>query len=472
MNCENAKLYYYDYFEEAESAPQEVRKHLEQCSVCQEEMERLRGILDQKEPFRKPYRPKYLQLHYELLDKWISCDKVKPFLPLLLTPEMTIKHQTPVTAHIEKCPACQKDLKAISSLKLTGLELMKAADYLAAVQASEAEFDRQILATLNDINDRDVSSVMTRMRLEHTDGVEQKWLSDSYVVEVEYRQARPALERRISRRRPVPVWVKSGIAAAIVFAALLMIPTEDAGALDLSQIYTNLGNVQNVHIRMFGDSDLENVQNVHVRMLDQSESKEFQNIWIAEGLGIRLIQSEDSVVFWDQHSKQVFRKNQGGVELISQGSEMELERPWGLLPFKHISELPASHDWEHISDTVLEGDQKVQVYELTWQVTRKNHSVIERKWRGYLDVRTHLPYRIEWLDKIDDSPCHMTMVMQVSYPTDTECQKVIESYGFQRISYGDQNELLETFPAASKSGATNEGLMLSTWPSTNTALNF
>ena len=473
MDCESAKLYYYDYLEGAESMSHEAREHLEQCSICQEEIERLRGLLGPKEPCRKPYRPKYLQLHYELLDKWVSCDKVRPFLPLLLIPEMALKHQTPVTAHIEKCPACQKDSKVISSLKLTDSELMKAADYLTTNQMTEAEFDQQALATLNTINNRDVSNIMTRMRLEHTDDAEQRWISDSYVVEVQYRQARPVLEHKISRRRPVPVWVKSGIAAAILFAVLLILPTQqDLGAIDLSQIYASLGSAQNVHIRMFGGSDSENVQNVHVRTFIQSESEEFQNIWIAEGLGIRLIQSEDSVVFWDQHSKQVFRKNQGGVELISQGSEMELRRPWGLLPFKHISELPPSHDWEYISDSTLEDGLQVQVYELTWKVScSNNNTIIERKWRGYLDVQSHLPYRIEWLDKIDDSPCHMTMVMQVSYPTDDECQKVIESHGF-RISYGDQNELLETFPATSKSGATDEGFLLSTCPSTNTALNF
>lgn len=481
MDCEKAKLYYYDYLEGAETVPHEVREHLEQCSACQEDMERLRVLLNSKEPCHKPYRPKYLQLHYELLDKWVSCDKVKPFLPLLLIPEMALKHQTPITAHLEKCPACQKDFKAISSLKLTDSELMKAADYLAADQMPDVEIDRQTLAILNHINNRKISNVLTRMRLEHVENAEQMWLSDSYAVEVQYRQMRPVLERRISpHRRPVPVWVKSGIAAAILFAVLLILPTQqDLGAIDLSQIYASLGSVQNVHIQVLEGSDgslqLDKVDNVHIQVFgnsDELQSDELQNIWIAERIGIRLIKSKDSVVFWDQNSKQVFRRNQGRVELISQGSEMELERPWGLLPFKRISELPASHDWEYISDSTLEDGLQVQIYELTWKVRRSsNNTIIERKWRGYLDVHSHLPYRIEWLDKIDDSPYHMTMMMEVSYPTDAECHKVIENYGFQ-ISYGDQNELLETFPAASNSGATDEGSLLSTWPSTNTALNF
>jgi len=289
---------------------------------------------------------------------------------------------------------------------------------------------------------------------------------------------KPVQESGISHRRPVPVWIKSGIAAAIVFAVLLILPTQqNLEAIDLSQVYTNLNKIQNVHIQALeGSNDslpLDDLDNVHIQIFgnsDELQPDELQDIWIAEKIGIRLIKSGDSIVFWDQKSKRVFQKNQGRVELISQGSEMDLERPWGLLPFKHISELPTSFDWKHISDSTLKNGVQVQIYELTWKVKRGNKAVIERKWRGYLDIHSHLPYRIEWLDKVD-SLYRVTMIMQVTYPTDVECQKVIEEYGFQ-VSYGDQNELLEIFPAASNSGATEEGFLLSTWPSTKTALNF
>ena len=102
---------------------------------------------------------------------------------------------------------------------------------------------------------------------------------------------------------------------------------------------------------------------------------------------------------------------------------MELERPWGLLPFKQISELPPSYDWGYVSEAALDGDRKVQVYELTWKAIR-NQAVIERKWRGYLDSHSHLPYRIEWLDKVGDSPYQLVMTILVGYPSDVECQQV------------------------------------------------
>ena len=445
MDCEKARLYYYDYTNQKDSVPSEVRSHLEQCSVCRDGMERLGGILEQDEPAQKPYRPRNLEIHYELLNQWLSCGSIKPFLPLLLIPEMAVKHRTPVTAHIEKCPACQKDQKAISSLRLSSLKLMRVARYLAGGPMTETELSRHAGEVLSRIKDRNPSAILTRMCLEHANNLDQKWISDSVVVDVEYRRSKPVLERWLPQRRSIPAWISSGIAAAILLIVLLTIlPTQNVGAVDLAQIYANLESVQNVHIRMFDDSE------------------ELQNIWIAEGLQIRLIESEEDVVFWDQPSERVFRKHQGAVELISQGSEMELERPWGLLPFKHISDLPASHDWDYISDAVLEGGLQVQIYELSWKVKRGNNTVIEKKWRGYLDIHSHLPYRAEWLDKVDGEKYQTIMILDVSYPADAECLKAVEDYGFQRVSYGNQDEFFNTFPEESIVGTTEEGFFLST----------
>ena len=173
----------------------------------------------------------------------------------------------------------------------------------------------------------------------------------------------------------------------------------------------------------------------------------------------------------DKRSGKIFQKHDGAVQLISQGAEMELERPWGLLPFKHLSELPASYDWEYISDTVLEGDLKVRIYEWRWVETPNSQLQIKHVWRGYLDVRSYLPYRIECLDKINNSPAELIMEMKVSYPSDAECREAFDKYGFRDISYGNQDEQLRKFPSASKTGSTKEGLFLSTWPSAKMVLN-
>ncbi|MBL7214918.1 MAG: hypothetical protein ISS71_04495 [Phycisphaerae bacterium] len=415
MNCENARLYYYEYLEQNDTIPSDVRSHLEQCLVCQEQLEHLRKVLGQPGPVEKPWRPKYLQLHYRLLDQWISCDIVRPFLPSLLVPQLGMKQQTPVTAHVENCPECQKALKEIASLRLSPSSLIKAARYLADEKEQEVEFDKTTCAVLNKVKYRNISDVLTRMRLEQTVDAECQWLSDSTIVDVERRDAKTVSQRQVLPIRTASVWVAGGIAAAILFAVLLVLPMRDVKALDVEQLYMTLATVRNVHIQKFDGSQ---------------EQKELENIWISEGLGAYLFQRGENTVFVNSESGKVYQQHQGTVQLVSQGGKMELERPWGLLPFKHISELPADYDWDYISDTVLEGGLNVQVYEWRWKETLSNQAEIQRIWRGYLDIHSHLPYRIESLDKIGDSPAQLIMEMKVTYPSDAECREVFENYHF------------------------------------------
>lgn len=458
MNCENAKFCYYDYLEKPEAVDSDVRLHLEQCSACREEIARLRDELGQSEPVEKPYRPHYLQLHYQLLDQWVSCEQVRPFLPSLLMPQFGIRYQTPVTAHVERCPDCQMALKDIASLHLTSSELIEAGRYLAEEGSQAVTLKPFACAVLDKIRHRDDSTVLTQMRLGQTKNGENGWLSDSAVVDVEHRTVQATLGVRrhhVSPRRAVSVWLTSGVAAAILLAVLLILPASDVKALDVEQLYTTLETVRNVHIQKFG------------------EGKELENIWIADSLGACLFQQDQDVVFVNRRNGKVFQKHQGEVQLISQGGKMELERPWGLLPFSHISQLPASYDWGHVSDTVLDNGLEVQVYEWSWTENAANQTGIKHIWRGYLDRNSHLPYRIEWLDQIGDSPAELIMEMDIHYPSDAECQDVFGDYGFQdMLTYGDQNEPFDRLPPVSNSGSTESVLFLSTCPSTKTALNF
>ena len=255
MNCENARQYYYDYLKKADMVPSDVKGHLEHCPACQKEMDCLREVLGQTHSVEKPYRPKYLQLHYQLLDQWISCDKVRPFLPSLLVPQFAVKQQTPVTAHVENCPECQTALKEIASLGLTSSECVKAARYLAGEQ-QEAALDKQTCAILNKVKNSPASDVWTQMRLKQTDDIERQWVSDSAIVDVEHRRTiKTVPQHRVSSRHAVSAWVTGGIAAAIVLAVLLVLPAGDIKALDVTQLYANLETVRNVHIQKFGGTE-------------------------------------------------------------------------------------------------------------------------------------------------------------------------------------------------------------------------
>lgn len=453
MDCEKAKLNYYDYLEKPETVDSAIRSHVEQCPVCREEIERLQELLGPSEAAQKSCRPKYLQLHYQLLGQWVSCEQVRPFLPSLLMPEFGIRQQTPITAHVERCADCQAALQEIASLQLSSSALTRAGCYLTDASRSEP-LKPFACAVLDKIRQRKGSDVLTRMRLNETD-TERSWLSDSAVVDVESRPAKAAPRHHVSSRHAVSVWLTSGVAAAILLAVLLLLPMHKAQALDVEQLYTTIESVRNVHIQKFDGS------------------VELESIWIADGLGACLFQQNQDVVFVNRRTGEVFQKHQGAVQLISQGGEMDLKRPWGLLPFKHISQLPASYDWEHVSDTVLDNGLEVQVYEWSWTENTANQIEIKHIWRGYLDRNSHLPYRIEWRDKIGNSPVELIMEMDIHYPSDAECLEVIDHYGFQdMLTYGDQNERFDMLPSVSNAGSTASGLFLSTWPSAKATLNF
>jgi hypothetical protein len=445
MNCETAKSWYYDYLEKPDAVAPDILSHIEQCSVCRAEIGRLGEMLSQPEHAEKPYRPKYLELHYQLLDRWVSCEEVIGFLPSLLLPQLGLRGQTPVTVHVDCCPNCQAALRTITALQLNASELIDASCYLTD-RRQAGDLKAFACAALDKVRQKCGSDVLTRMRFASTDNAETQWLGDAAVVDVKRRTALP--------RRAASIWITSGVAAAILLAVLLILPTSDVKALDVAQLYMTFETVRNVHIQK------------------HDGSKELEHIWISDGLGAYLFQQDDQTVFVDRVTGKIFQQHQGAVQLVSQGGKMELERPWGLLPFKHISQLPASYHWEQVSDTVLAGGQEVLVYEWTWTEGAALQNSIQRIWRGYLDRRSHLPYRIEWLDKVGDSPAELIMEMDVYYPSDAECRDVFERFGFgEMLGYGDQNGRLEITPSALTDGSTDSGLFLSTWPSAKTALN-
>ncbi len=440
MNCEDVKLYYFDYLENRD-VPVAVGEHITQCSDCRAAIERLKEELSLTDTVEKPWRPDYLEQHYRLLNEWITCQTVRPFLPSLLTPQLGVTRPTPVTVHLENCPACKRCVNVIRSLELTSSELIHASRYLAG---EPVELDSAARKTLDTIKQAKMSDVATRMRLP-----ESECLSEDAMIDVEHRKP----SRRPVPKRSVSLWITGGIAAAVVFVIVLLVPTDNLKALDVEQLYTTLENVRNVYIEKYAGSE------------------ELERILISDGLGAYLFQHDDQAVLINKDTGNVYRHQDGEVQILPEINKMELERPWGLLPFKHISQLPASYDWTYMGDTVLDGELNVRIYEWTWTESPNNQFHIKHIWRGYLDPHSYLPYRIESLDELNDAPAELIMEMKVSYPSDAECRRIIESNGFKGLVYGDQEDVFKTAPVASKLSSTEDGLILSTWSSAKTALN-
>ncbi len=156
--CRQAELYYYDFlFEEShESIPEPIVNHIAACEYCQQQLNQLEDALSQPECRPNSGQAQIrsavttmLKLHFAYIDKPVTCNVARPFLPALLDPALEIKIPTPVTAHLDHCQECSEDLETIRKLNLNSKQLCRLTqlfaekpgeDKVACLQAQAARF--------------------------------------------------------------------------------------------------------------------------------------------------------------------------------------------------------------------------------------------------------------------------------------------------------------------------------------------
>ena len=137
--CEHSKLYYYDYLFEIDQneIPEHILSHIKQCEYCKSQIYQLKTALKQSEQTR-PFVPKKsgthiantLKNHFSYIDQETTCTLVKPFLPGMLDTSTQISIPTPITAHLDNCPECVRDLKTIDELGLNNANLVRLSSFL------------------------------------------------------------------------------------------------------------------------------------------------------------------------------------------------------------------------------------------------------------------------------------------------------------------------------------------------------
>ena len=139
-SCKQAEMYYYDYFcgKDAEIVPEQILAHIDKCPHCQAEVERLKskladtvGQIDNKTKQTNSAIVAKLERHFSYIDKRITCDAVKSFLPCLSEPNPDIRIPTPITAHLDNCRQCRDDLKTIHDLGFTSKQLHRLSQLFA-----------------------------------------------------------------------------------------------------------------------------------------------------------------------------------------------------------------------------------------------------------------------------------------------------------------------------------------------------
>ena len=162
--CEQAKLYHYDFLSEESRGliPDSFINHIEQCQHCQKQINQLKSVLSQAGAYNDSERRRVnsaitvmLKLHFAYIDKRVTCQTVKPFLPGLLDPVLEIRIPTPITAHLDKCRQCSDDLETIRRLNLNRQQLHRLSQLFAEEISQEtAKFTEMLgivksVATMN-----------------------------------------------------------------------------------------------------------------------------------------------------------------------------------------------------------------------------------------------------------------------------------------------------------------------------------
>ncbi len=125
--CKEAGLYYYDFLcdENHRLIPESIVSHIEQCLHCRDQINHLEAALSQADGLESEQGrvgsavTTMLKLHFAYIDKPVTCESVKPFLPGLSDPALVTRVPTPITVHIDNCQKCSEDLEAIRELNLS-----------------------------------------------------------------------------------------------------------------------------------------------------------------------------------------------------------------------------------------------------------------------------------------------------------------------------------------------------------------
>jgi len=137
--CKQAELYYYDFLsnEINELISKSINDHIDSCTHCQEQINRLKQILSQapdpesQQQQNRSAVDEMLELHFAYIGKSIACNAVKPFLAWLSNPALQIRIPTPITVHLDSCRQCRNDLEVIRGLELNRAQLRRLSQFLA-----------------------------------------------------------------------------------------------------------------------------------------------------------------------------------------------------------------------------------------------------------------------------------------------------------------------------------------------------
>lgn len=322
------------------------------------------------------------------------------------------KFRQSLTSHASTCPACLAKMQKLHNTAYSILERKESG----------------IVTCFKVVDDLAQASIVSS-----PDDVYQDWPIEVQVFDKSKRKPVVSTDfggspRRLKQRVSVvnlKQFIRPAVAAAaVLIVALLLFNGPVAKAVDLGQIYKALERIKNIYITTFV----------------LGKAKPIQEVWMSQALNIKMFKTETEYVLWDINgkSRKAINLNTGLITMVEPDDEMlvkveeTMEVPWGLLPFDNMFDVPKDAKWQQVADDNIETTiAGTQVFDLTWTEERLGGSINYKKWRGYIDIKTKLPKRVErWRKRTKEEEYQLLTITKVAYPAFVEIRAIVEGAGF------------------------------------------
>ncbi len=155
---------------------------------------------------------------------------------------------------------------------------------------------------------------------------------------------------------------------------------------------------------------------------------------------IKMFKTREQYVLWDLQEKKQKTKNMDSPTISSVDVDDEsvnrvaqtLTGPLNMLPFSKLAKLGKDSRRYRVDEETLEiSVENMAVQEHLWKDQTSSGSLLDRKWRGFIESDTKLPTRIEWYAKnYVTLEYELVTVTEVDYPATDEMRSIIREIGF------------------------------------------
>lgn len=307
-------------------------------------------------------------------------------------------------SHIQYCPVCRKKI----------LELINTVDKIVKRPNSDV-ITKFSLGRPNELKEENTEDIYSGWPI----NVQVINKATSNVQEDIYQPEHIAKEKLNILPAKIRKYAKTIAAAAVILLAVtLFFYSSSVKAVDISQIY----------------KALKNVNNVYISRLRPDSPTPFQEEWISRSLKVIITKTQDQYILWDiQNNVRIIKSlSSDSVETIPLPSDMyskveqSIEGVLSILPFQNQSQVPKNSKWylvqKYKTKNIIIG---TSIYELIWT----NDANFFFKCRFFIDNSTYLVQKTEYYFKqINQEEYVLESIEEFKYINDSNVEEVLKNF--------------------------------------------